>query len=525
MNLKLSPRIWYPLALHTALFVLVVTGVIGRGIVPFWTLALVLWAAVVPASVSVPFFAAAIPLFIAIPLTRDFDNFNMWRIVSVVIFLRWFLSTHSRRSLLDLLRDWFRKPLASPMATSLIALCAFAAASVFVAGDTHAWALRMIFFTNAALVPIVAYVRSAEDSETRRTTITAIAWSAILVICVGFLQLLATYTMDIYAFMRIWGEGIQMRQYGALWSQIAVRMGNTWFAYYGAQLSLRMFSLFPDSHSFPVYVLLALGGIVAAGFRPLGVRIRSGTGTLLTLLRTRGTLAVVWIPFGFLAVILSGTRGIWAASVGVPIIIFAVAWWMRHTAVSDERRLAWRYLAAWMTVFYLLFALAWPIFVSPQFLLSGGDRGLLIGRFRSIVDFGETSNHARIEIWRATITSIGHHPLLGVGLGNFPVVLGQQTILAKAGSSAHNIWLHIAAELGVLALVPAVAVFILAIISAYRVFLRTAEDYLSWYTAWLVIALPWIAAYLLTDAALFDERALLLFGITVALIRASDTSL
>ena len=373
----------------------------------------------------------------------------------------------------------------------------------------------MIFFVNAALVPIVAYAVSRRNDPVRNNTIVAIAWAAIMVIVAGFIQLASTYLMDIYAFMRIWGEGIQLRQFGSLWSQIAVHMGNTWLAYYGAQLSLRMFSVFPDSHSFPVFLLLAIAGLAAVGFKPLTNGIW----------RTRGALSVVWIPLGFLAIILSGTRGIWAASVGIPLIIFAALWWMRRTGVAPDCRQAWKYLAAWMAAFYLLFAVAWPIFVSPQFLLSGGDRGLLIGRFRSIVDFGETSNRARLVIWSATLTSIAHHPLLGVGLGNFPVVLGQQTILAKAGSSAHNIWLHIAAELGVPALLPAVAVFVLTIMGAYRVFVRTRDHALSWYAGWMLIALPWIAAYLLTDAALFDERALLIFGISVALIRGAEDSL
>ena len=106
-----------------------------------------------------------------------------------------------------------------------------------------------------------------------------------------------------------------------------------------------------------------------------------------------------------------------------------------------------------MLVFFLLFAVAYPIFVSPQFLLSKGDWSLFGERIKSIIDFGETSNSQRIEIWKASLESIKNRPLLGVGIGNFPVVLNQNIFLARAGSSAHNIYLHIASEMGILTLV------------------------------------------------------------------------
>src|SRR3989338_1880573 len=77
------------------------------------------------------------------------------------------------------------------------------------------------------------------------------------------------------------------------------------------------------------------------------------------------------------------------------------------------------------------------------------DSKLLAKRVRSIINFGETSNKERIRIWKLYFESIKNHPFLGVGIGNFPVVLNQDLALAKAGSSAHNIYLHIAAEMGI----------------------------------------------------------------------------
>lgn len=506
---------------HLVLFTLVVTGILPRTVVPFWTIALLIWAAAVPPAVSVPFFVTAIPTFVAIPITADFDNFNMWRPLALVIFLRWFLATWSWRTLLSSVHSFLRRPWHMPVAAALTLIALAAALSLTQAADLAAGIRRIIFFANAALVPVVTAALVRRDAAWRPVLLRAIALSAVLVTVVAFIQLASTYLMDVYAFMRIWGEGIQLRQYGALWSHIAVWMGNTWLAYYGPQLSLRVFSLFPDSHSFPVYLLLALGGVAAGAFRPITDRLAAGARTLRELARTRASLSVLWLVAGLLAVILSGTRGIWAASVGLPAVVGVIAWWLSRTGAAPARRLLWRYLGAFLAVYYLLFGIAWPVFVSPQFLLSKGDWNLLGNRVRSIVDFGETSNSARLEIWSATLRSIADRPLLGVGVGNFPTVLDQHIILAKAGSSAHNLWLHVAAEIGLAGLAAFLWIWYAAYRSAVRIF-ASASAHTAVYAGWILLALPWVAAYLLTDAALLDERALLLFGITVAFLRGAD---
>jgi O-antigen ligase len=508
--------------MHLLLFFVVITGIVPREIVPWWAAVICLWAVIVPPQTSVLFFTALIPTFVAIPITTDFDNFNTWRIVAVIIFLRWFFSTQSWQSIRSAASSWIHSPRAYPMTTTLICLCILALASATQALDTKLAFLRIIYFANAVLVPVVAFTLARTIPSWRLRLIQALCWSALLVTAVALIQLASTYVMDVYAFMRLWGEGIQLRQFGTQWSSIAVTMGNTWLAYYGPQLSLRVFSLFTDSHSFPIYLLLAMSGIVAIAFRPIAQQAATGRATLKKLLHTRAKLMVIWAVLALLAIILSGTRGIWAASIGLPLVGGIGIWWFRsHTTAA--RRLWWKYLLVFTASYYLLFAIAWPIFISPQFLLSKGDWALLGNRVRSIVDFGETSNAQRLEIWRATLISIGDHPFLGVGIGNFPTVLHQHVTLARAGSSAHNVWLHVAAEMGVPALMFWIGVWLLILQSAVRVFARDPDWTIATWAGWLLIVIPWIGAYLLTDAAIFDERALLMFGIIGAAIRASDS--
>jgi O-antigen ligase len=232
-------------------------------------------------------------------------------------------------------------------------------------------------------------------------------------------------------------------------------------------------------------------------------------------------MTVLWVPAALLAAILSGTRGIWAASVGVVVLVPLWLWLMRHTGVDTVRRRLFAYGASYLALFFLLFALAWPLFISPQFLVGKGDFGLLSNRIRSVVDFGETSNALRIAIWKASLTSITHHPLLGVGIGNYPVVLDQNIALARAGSTAHNLYLHIAAEMGIFAALEAVVLLVSVLASAYRWFTRATGRALV-YAGMLLLYLPWIFAYVLTDPILFDERVYLLFASTLALVWAHD---
>jgi O-antigen ligase len=170
-------------------------------------------------------------------------------------------------------------------------------------------------------------------------------------------------------------------------------------------------------------------------------------------------------------------------------------------------------------VFFLLFALAWPVFISPQFLLGKADLNLFGNRLRSIIDFGETSNALRLAIWKASLVSIARHPVLGVGIGNFPVVLGQDIRLARAGSTAHNLYLHVAAEMGIVAAGVVILLLVSVWAATWRWFRHSSGEETA-YTASLVLVLPWLYAYVMTDPILFDERVFLMLGTVCACVWA-----
>ncbi len=502
---------------YVAFFVLVVYGTIPRSLVIYATGILALYFALASTEDALIFFVRAIPIFIAIPLTANYDNPNIWPIFSIIIFLKWFFAPATLKFILQEFRVAFKKPwdYAKKHQTHVIfhLLTVLAILSLWHAPDRIVGLKRIVYFINASLIGLVIYW---QDRGFIQRLIRNIKIPLIIVVVAGVIQLVTTYMMDIYQFVDLWGYGIQLRQFGSQWSYIATHVGNTWFAYFGDQLSLRVFSLFPDSHSFPIFLLLGLPAFFLWALeKPL-----AKAESFKNMLRTRGRLNILWIPLIFLMVILSGTRGFWAAAVGV--ILWTVLLWlfMRWQKVAKAKINTFKYLASFIAIFVLMFSIAYPIFSSPQFLVSKLDARLLQNRIRSVLDFGETSNAQRLDIWHKSLVSISHHPVFGVGIGNFPVVLGQDINLARAGSSAHNIYLHIAAEMGVLALLATLYLVWLIIKSIYLKFM--ANEYLGGYFGGLLLTIPWILLYLLTDVALFDERALLMFVTTLAIIFHHD---
>src|SRR3989338_9189150 len=400
------------------LFGLIITGVLPREAALYLGATLIIYFLAVPVEDSLVFFIRSIPLFLAMPLTDSFDNFNVWRILAIIIFLKWLFQKSITYYVLCI-TEWFKNFNYKKPSYLLVALLLLAMLSVIPASDKIAAIKRIIFFLNFAILGIVIYYKSADKEFAKRLIKNSIIPVAI-VAAVGYIQVISTYFIDIYQFMRIWGEGIQCRQFGEQWCNIAVQLGNTWFSYYGEQLSLRVFSMFPDSHSFPQFALL-------------------GIPAVLMLIQKKWARILV-LSLIFLIVILSGTRGIWAASIGVVlfalvIILYAKMGVSTKSAIADSVDL--KQVARYFIIFFVMFAVAFPIFSSPQFLVGKSD-DFLKQRVKSIIDFGETSNAQRIEIWKKTLSSIKERPLLGVGIGNYPVVLGQDIRLAKAGSSSHN---------------------------------------------------------------------------------------
>ncbi|MDO8558839.1 MAG: O-antigen ligase family protein [bacterium] len=485
---------------------------------------------------STAFFIRSVPIFVAIPFTSYFDSFNIWRIASGLIFLKWFYTNQrsSGNSFVSAVeqnyvpRGLMGKIRKYPLASLLILFILFSLLSLLVANDFFAGIKRIIYLINLGFVPLVTYDLVKKNHELAKKFLGNVLISGVIVAGAGLAQLFTAYLMDLYAFLGFWGDTVQLGFYGSQWARIAVE-GNTWFAYFGTQLSLRLFSTFTDSHSFPVYLLMTIPALLALALhkvftqtdqRPRGDVHRlsapqqTSSRDFKKLIHIRASWLILLLPVFYLLAILSGTRGIWLAILGS---LLALPFLIKKTKQVEGKNIL-KYLGLLLLPFLILFSVAFPIMGSDQFGLQKGDNQILGRRIRSIIDLEETSNSGRVEIWKKTAESIIHRPLLGVGIGNFPTVLSQHTDLAKAGSSAHNLYLHIAAEIGLIGLLVALGILTIILSRARTVFWQIPDSFLKIYSAAFILYSLWFLFYSLTDAILFDERVFLVFAINSAII-------
>ncbi len=176
---------------------------------------------------------------------------------------------------------------------------------------------------------------------------------------------------------------------------------------------LRASGIFPDPHMFAFYMGMALPFALAFAYEEKERR------------RFWFVVAVVLL----LADLLSFSRGGYIGLLcGGGVLFFGY----RSIFSWSKQRVRWVIFALVLVFFG---ALATP----------------LGGRFMSIFSAEDGSNKERLRLWGEAATYVGERPLLGVGLGNYP-------LLVKPGAGyrepiyAHNMYLDIVLELGLLGL-------------------------------------------------------------------------
>ena len=407
------------------------------------------------------FLILLLPLQFALNISENIDLVST-RILVPVLFLAWIVKSLARKKL------WIPNKAEMWLVTTFLFL---AFLSLFLGRDASAGFRKLLYFFTIVPVFFVAADMFREE-KWRRRGIIAIVFSGVLASAVGLFQFFFSFIIGIDKSVKIW-ENLAPYFLGNSFGKI-VAANSSWLVNIGGETRLRAFGFFPDPHNFAFFVNLCL-------FAGLGY-----------LFSKKKMISKIWIGAGLAlmisAVALSFSRG---AYLGLLTggIFFATVFLKRSGVLG-------KVFVAMAAVFVLIF-----IFNS----------NIITQRLATSFNLKEGSNAERYKNWTQAAEIIRDHPLGGVGLGNYARTVDPRLGGADRSSIyAHNLFLDIAAETGIL---NAIIFLFLIVISIWRNMRKNNMISLG-----LAAGLVAFFVHSLFDTALYSPQVLTMLLIIVALV-------
>ena len=296
--------------------------------------------------------------------------------------------------------------------------------SVFVADETG-WAIRKWLFL-ASFLPLYFVMVDSFSRQSLRGKLVAkyLSWGAALSAVVGIAQFGLQWLMPIEKLFSWWTGSLLPFFLGHSFAAAVAEYPSLLVNLSGATV-MRASAFFPDPHMHAFYLGLCL---------PI---------SLWFAWQTREK--VWWLMTGliFTADLLTFSRG---AYLGLGLAAL-VAWGLFRGQFSQKIRTGILFLASFVIV------------------------GLLIPnpvahRFWSGFSMEDGSVSSRVAIYEEAVHHIADHPWLGVGLGNYPLAV-KPTADMREPIYAHNLWLDLAVEIGVIGTLCFAGFFFLTMLGLY----------------------------------------------------------
>lgn len=214
------------------------------------------------------------------------------------------------------------------------------------------------------------------------------------------------------------------------------------------------------------------------------------TGLVMGFLLSEGNKLRVWgVPYLALmaaAILVTKSRGAW---LGFAAMLGLVALRDRKTVAS---------------------ALVILLVVGAMFGASPALRGRLASAFRP------DQNPERIQIWSSSIDMIKDNPVVGVGAGVFPFVYARYALpdaLLKEVAYAHNLFLQVGAEFGILGLAAFLSFIFCVSLMGWRLYIRRDAPYV-----WAFAAFVGVMVHQMVDVPIWKMDVGGLFWALVGII-------
>lgn len=289
----------------------------------------------------------------------------------------------------------------------------FLASLSMVWAEDSAFAFRKVAFL-LSFMPLyfILSVWFEEFPTERLLVLRAFVWGATLLGVVALLLFLAQFVLGVDRVFAFLVGNILPFFLGDTFAQAVAAHPSLLVNISGATL-LRASGVFPDPHMFAYYVGMAAPLALVLYFREKPRQwqwLFVGSGLLIVDL-------------------LSFSRG---GLVGLLLTGAVIVFFLRRSVFPNRRR------------FVTLLSIG-------GFVLIGMVYSPLGARFTSIFSQEDGSNVERLRLWQEAVVHIGERPLLGVGIGNYPLLV-KPGVAYREPIYAHNLYLDLALETGLLGL-------------------------------------------------------------------------
>lgn len=209
-------------------------------------------------------------------------------------------------------------------------------------------------------------------------------------------------------------------------------------------------------------------------------------------------------------------------SIKTKSILFLLVILFGTCLVLTYSRGAWLSLLAVIGVYGILCnrKIFWLLLLLPLAMLVGHDA--VLERIMSIMNPTDTSSTLRIALWESTIAMIMDKPLLGIGWGAYWLVYPEYDFFLQNENvkifHAHNMYLNIAAEIGIPGLLVFLGIMYGHIRIALNVLRETLENWSAGVLLGILAAMGGIIVNGLTDYVMFNIQLSMLYWLLNGLV-------
>lgn len=333
------------------------------------------------------------------------------------------------------------------------------------------WSIRKLAFLFSIFPIYFIALFLLTTEERKRKTVTALVFGGSLVSFFAILQFSFQFFLGIDRLYSFLGKFIMPFFIGNNFSKEVLNYPS-WLVNSNGITYMRAFAPFPDPHMLSYFVGMLL---------PWSIALWSQSASHKKLfLITSFLLAICDIA--------TFTRGGYLALMVSAIIILPLV----------SRKTAWKILSGICLFAFLFFAVPKNPVTSP-----------IAGRITATFDINEGSNQGRIAIWKSALSIISRNPQ-GVGIGSYSLAIDKNATY-RTPIYTHNIYLDIAAELGIIA----AFIFLMTIATTLKNFLEASKEN-PFYIAGIV-SIAIFAIHSLVESPLYSVHVLPLLLIILAI--------